>query len=713
VLTGRGESGPRLPGVLPAVWNVGPRNPSFVGRDAALATVRERLRSAAATVLQALHGLGGVGKTQLAIEYAHRYAGGYDLVWWVNAEQPSLIGDQYAALAGELGLVGPHADTVSAVSAVRGYLRGRGRWLLVLDNAESPRDIRDWLPAGPGHVLITSRNPGWGELAARVEVDVLPRADSMALLRTARPGLAETDADRLAAALGDLPLALAQAGGFLAETGMPAAQYLDLLTTRAGELLDQSPPDAHPHSLAAAIRLSTDRLVEVDPAALALVRVGAFLSTEPIPAEVLIGLDVPPSGGPPPELEALAVTVGSPVAAHRSLGRVGRYGLGRVDDGLQLHRLTQAVLRDQLDADHAAAYRAYAQALLVAADPGDERDPATWPSWARFLPHLLATDPASSPNLGLRDLARRATVYLADRGDSQPARELAEHLHLAWHENLGPDDPHTLWIGSLLGRLLSDFGPLSRAVDLGEDTLARFQRSLGADHPYTLQAAHWLARSLHNAGAVQQASQLNRDTLARRRRVLGEDHLDCERTANNLARDLSALGEVEAARQLQEDTVAYRQRMFGDDHPVTINATKSLGVTLRALGQVEAAKQLHEASLARGRRVLGEDHPWTMDCQKELASDLHALGDFETARRLNEDALTWVRCVLGENNKFIIEGANNLVADLRALGEHEPARRLSEETLIRARCVLGDAHPLTQRAAGNLAAIRQESGEPA
>lgn len=173
-LTRRGEADPRPPGVLPAMWNVSPRNPAFVGRDAALAAVRERLGSDAAAVVQALHGLGGVGKTQLAIEYAHRYADSYDLVWWVNAEQPSLIGDQYAALAGELGLVGPHADTASAVSAVRGHLRGHSRWLLILDNAESPADIRDWLPAGPGHILITSRNPGWSELAAHVEVNVLP-----------------------------------------------------------------------------------------------------------------------------------------------------------------------------------------------------------------------------------------------------------------------------------------------------------------------------------------------------------------------------------------------------------------------------------------------------------------------------------------------------------------------------------------------------------
>lgn len=707
-LTGRGETGPRLPGTLPAVWNVGPRNPGFVGRDEALAAVRERLQSAAAAVVQALHGLGGVGKTQLAIEYAYRYADGYDLVWWVNAEQPDLIGDQYATLAGELGLVGPHADTASSVSALGGYLRGQGRWLLVLDNAESPTDIRGWLPGGPGHVLITSRNQGWRELAALVEVDLLPRADSVALLRAHRPDLAEPEADRLAAALGDLPLGLAQAGGFLAETGIPAARYLELLDTRAEELLDQSPPQAHPLSLAAAIRLSTDRLAEIDPAALALARVGAFLAPEPIPAEVLTAEVTPDGGARPPELEALAVAVASPVAAHRKLGRVGRYGLGRVDvdGGLWLHRLTQSVLRDQLDTGQATAYRDYAQALLVAADPGNERNPAMWPNWARMLPHLLATDPVSSPNPALRDLANRAAFYLYNRGENRLANQLAEHLHLAWRDSLGPDDPHTLRAGSLLGYILSAQGPLNRACELGADTHARFQRTLGRDHPDTLLAAHLLGHSLHEAGAFERACQLNRDTLARRLRVLGEHHQDCQFTAHNLAKDLRELGDVEAARRLQEDTVAYRRQKFGDDHPLTINATNELGATLRALGQVEAARRLHQTNVEHGRRVLGEDHPWAMDSKRHLANDLHALGDFEAARRLSEDALARARRVLGEDSCSAIDAANNLAADLHALGEHEPARQLSEDTLARARRVLGDAHPITQRAAANLIALR-------
>jgi tetratricopeptide (TPR) repeat protein len=713
VLTGRGEVGPRKPGMLPAAWNVGPRNPGFVGRDATLAQLRERLRSGGTAGVQALHGMGGVGKTQVAIEYAHRYAGAYDVVWWVSAEQTSLIGEQLAALAVELGLVPPRADTAGAVGALRAYLRSHSRWLLLLDSAELPRELREWLPPGPGHTLITSRNPSWGELATRVEVDVLPRPDSVELIHISRPSVGAADADRLAQALGDLPLALAQAAGFLVETGMPVEHYLRLLDSRAEELLDQSPPDSHPLSLAAAIRVSTDRLAEVDPAALALVRIGAFLAPEPIPTEVLIA-DIAPTGkGGPPELQALISAVASPVAAHRSLGRAGSYGLARVDHGLQLHRLTQAVLRDQLGAEDAAAYRCYGQALLVAAEPGDRRDPSRWPGWARILPHLLAADPATSSNPDLRDLACHAAWHLYYRGDIHQARDLAEHLHRRWGERLGPDHQHTLRAAHALVLVLVTIGPYRRASQLAEDTLARCRRVLGYDHPDTLQAAHFLGVCLHVMGAFEQARQLNADTLARRRRVLGDDHVNVQTTASSLGRNLRELGEIETARQLHEDYLAYGRRVLGDDNPVTIFAAYELGADLHALAQIDTARQLYENTLVRAQRVFGENHRLTLFIANGLASSLHKLGDVEAARRLGEDILARGRQHLGDESYFALDVANNLATFLHALGEGEAARQLSEDTLAQARRVFGDDHPRTRKAAGNLAAAqRLLSGAP-
>ena len=215
-----GGAGPRLPGTVPRVWNIPARNPGFTGRDGLLVAVRERLLAGDRAVVQALHGMGGVGKTQLAAEYAHRFAGTYDLAWWVNAEQGGLIGDQFAALGLALGCVQAGAAMEAVRAAVLAELRQRGRWLLVFDNAENPADVTPWLPGGGGHVLITSRERGWDEIAAPVEVDVLARAESVAILQARVTGLDAADADRLAAELGDLPLAIAQAAGFMAETGM-------------------------------------------------------------------------------------------------------------------------------------------------------------------------------------------------------------------------------------------------------------------------------------------------------------------------------------------------------------------------------------------------------------------------------------------------------------------------------------------------------------
>ncbi len=574
-----GEPVPRLPGAMPPVWNVPARNPGFAGRDKLLAAVREQLVTGNRAVVQALQGMGGVGKTQLAIEYAHRFASAYDLVWWVAAGQAVLIADQFAALGGELGCAEPGAAVEVVRRAVLAALRESGRWLLVFDNAEYPEDVMEWLPGGGGHVLITSRQHWWTEVAVPVEVNVLARAESVAMLQARLPGLAAADADRLAEQLGDLPLAVAQAGGYLADSGMSAAAYLELLRTRAAEILDLGKPVSYPLSLAAATQLSFDRLAEQDLAAAQLISACAFLAPEPIPQDMFTGAaaQLP---------EPLAGRAGDPLAWSQVLAQPTTRSLARIDQhGLQLHRLTQAILRDRLTPAQAAAARACVEAILVAYNPGHPKDPTAWPGWARLMPHLLAADPGATANPGLRTRANDAIWYLLMRGDTSLGHDLADRLYQRWRTQLSGDDPATLRAATSIADALRRMGCYVEALKLYKEILDRRRQVLGDDHHSTLDSANNLAVALTAVGMVQIARDLNRDTLDRRREVLGDDHPDTLTSASNLANDLRALGEVQAARDLDRDTLDRRREVLGDDHPDTLTSASNLAIHLRAPGE--------------------------------------------------------------------------------------------------------------------------------
>src|ERR1700722_1930395 len=267
--------------VAPRLWNIPARNLTFTGRDDLLAAVRDRFLAGHTAVVQALHGMGGVGKTQLAAEYAHRCAGSYDLAWWINAEQRGLIGDQGADLGQALGCVPAGAGSEAVRAAVLAELRHRGRWVLIFDTAGAPAEVAPWLPGDGGHVLITSRERGWDEIAAPLEVEVFTRAESIEMMRRRIPGLPLADAEQLADELGHLPLAIAQAAGFMAATGTSATQYLNMLRNQAGQLLGQGAPGSYPQSLAAATAVIAVRLSEQDPAAAELADLCAFLAPEP------------------------------------------------------------------------------------------------------------------------------------------------------------------------------------------------------------------------------------------------------------------------------------------------------------------------------------------------------------------------------------------------------------------------------------------------
>ena len=692
------------------LWGpVPPRNLFFTGRERALADLHARLTRPAGdggtvVAVSALAGMGGVGKTQLAAEYAHRNAAAYRLVWWLVAETLTQAVAGLAALADALGL--PPGVPAQRQARLWEVLAGRDDWLLVYDNATDQGTLVDVLPPRvSGRVLITGR--ARLPRVPTTDVGVFDRAESVALLHRHLPELPSADADRLAATLADLPLAVDQAGAYLAEAPLGVDAYIHLLAEQPRLVLADATPD---HAgLAATVAAAHAHLAALHPGAADLLDQLAFLAPDVIPL-----------------VEAGPTGAGLVVAAEADRGEAAerlrllvRLALARrTGTGIQMHRLVAALLRARLDAGQRAAILGRSLHLLASATPGDPEDPATWPSWAVLAPHIQAANahlatgerPAPAEPAPFRALLADCAWYLHRSGQFHPARQLTTVLG-RWTGDPGPDHPNTLRVATTLAVTLAVLGEVSAARDLAQDTLARGRRVLGDDHPTSLYSAAVLTTALAALGEVSAARDLAQDTLARSRRILGEDHATTLLTAATLAGTLLWLGEVSAARDLAENSLARNRRVLGDDHAITLYSAAVLASTLASLGEVSAARDLAEDTLARSRRILGADHPTALYAATALAGALAMLGEASTARDLAEDNLARSRRVLGEDHVATLYSAAALARALAMLGEASTARDLAEDTLARSRRALGDDHPASVYSAGALAGALAMLGE--
>jgi transcriptional regulator with XRE-family HTH domain len=272
---------------VPAIGNLPPRNPNFTGRVDLLSLLERALNTDQATAIVAAHGLGGVGKSQLALEYAHRHQADYDLIWWVPAETSLLLATTLAALAPRLGLAhdGKQEEQVAAVLA---DLARRDRWLIVYDNAEQPADLARLRPTGlAGHVLVTSRNPAWRGIATPIAVDVLTNQEAVAFLLRRTGTSDQAAASELAELVGGLPLALEQAAAYAEQVGLSLTDYLDRYRQHHTHLLARGAPIDYPATVVTTWRLNIGEVTVASPAAAQLLRLSAFLAPDAIPLELL------------------------------------------------------------------------------------------------------------------------------------------------------------------------------------------------------------------------------------------------------------------------------------------------------------------------------------------------------------------------------------------------------------------------------------------
>ncbi|GAA3961717.1 FxSxx-COOH system tetratricopeptide repeat protein [Actinoplanes auranticolor] len=593
-----------------------PRNRQFSGRQDTLLDIRRGWERGS---IQVLSGPGGAGKSQLALEYAHLHADDYDVVWWIDAEHAVATASSLAELAIALGVADRKTEVPACVAALTRHLEHRDRWLIIFDDA-TPATLRSMLPDAGGHRLITSRTPGWDQWARVVGVPALPRRESVELLRRRNPTISEEDAAGLAEALGDLPLALSQAAGFMTRTGTSAPDYSRLLSGQTAVLLHEGLDASHPQSMTAVVSVGAQRLRRDEPAGLEAIRTCAFLASEPIPVGWLV------------------TSAATEVALRRGLERAAEHSLATVDrDGVRMHAVTQHVLGELLSPKDRNRARSAAAALVSRQAPGDPLDAGVWAEWARLLPHLVAVDPAASDEPALRDLACNAVMYLAARGLVDQADVLATELRDAWLPPDGRETEHTLWVAHGLAMVRRVQRRFKEARTLDEAAFRGRCHLLGHNHRRTLASASNLAIDLYELGDHPAAYRLDRETYDRRRKWLGDDDRDTLASGNNLADDLRELGRREEAYELTRTTLARMKQVLGADDPSTLNCAGNLGSDLRALGRYQEALAVDEDTFARMTRVLGPDHYVTLTVADYLRQDLQALHRYRRARRLAQD----------------------------------------------------------------------------
>jgi tetratricopeptide (TPR) repeat protein len=696
----------------PLVANLPPRNPAFTGRAELLDQLHEHLHpgQAAAVVqvqAQALHGLGGVGKTQLALEYAHAHADDYDLIWWATAEQPAAIPGQLVALARRLGIP-EAADQAETVQALWDELRGRDRWLLVFDNAEDPAELRRWWPPDSGRVLVTSRTPTWGGLAAAIPLDVLARAEAITFLRR-RLGRDDAAFKRLAAALGDLPLALEQAAAYLEETDTAAADYVALLGVHARELFALGRPATTEQTVATTWTAALQRLRERAPAAEDLLTLCAFLAADDIPRSL-------PGQHPGVLPERLAAAAASPVLYQQNIGQLRRYALVKTTgDSFSVHRLVQAVVRHNLGPDDQRRWAATAVGLVLTAFPNQPDDVAGWPAAARLFPHALAaTDLASAVDADPKStgwLLNLAAAYLQRRGQFTESRPLLTRAVAILEEALGPSDPAVAAGLDNLGNALFALRELPAACQAHERALSIRRDVLGSDHLETARSLNDLGNALRGLGEFPAARAHYERALAIRRTKLGPDHPDTAMSLDNLGLSLHGLGDLPAARRAHQGALAVRRAQLGPDHPETARSLNNLGLVLHALGELSTARTSHERALAIRGEQLGPDNPHTASSMDNLGAVLRDLGDLEQARTLHERALAIRRAFLSPDHPHVARSLDNLAAVLHAQGDLNGAYSLQERALRIRKTRLGPDHPNTAQSLSSLASVLRDQGD--
>jgi tetratricopeptide (TPR) repeat protein len=695
----------------------------FQGREEVLGQLRERLEQAPAgraTAIagKAVHGLGGVGKTRLAVEYAWRHAAGYSAALFVGAGSPVDLRRNLAAVCGPGVLDLPEqAATEEEVRemAVRRWLLDNPGWLLILDNVDSEEaavavDGLVGSLAG-GHVLLTGRLARWGAEVEPLELDVLGEeaAVDFLLARTAGRRRATKEdgalAGVLALELGFLPLALEQAGAYIAERRLTFAGYLAEWRERREVVLGWFDPRVshYPVSVAVTWQTSVDRL---SATARRLLQRLAWLGPELIP-ESLLEVPVPELSEPEPD-------------PRESLVQLATYSLvTRAAEAptFTVHRLVQDVTRRSLERVGEGGPLVEALRWVNDAFVGDPQDVRDWPILDLLAPHAGAVvafaDKAGITAHNSRLMNQLALLFEA-KALYREAEPLMRRALALVEESIGPEHPDVAIHMNNLAVLLRATNRLVEAEGLMRSALKIDEKSFGSEHFHVARDLSNLALLLKETNRVEEAEALMLRALGIDENSFGPDHSNVALHLNNLALLLKNANRLAEAEQLILRSVAIWESSLGEQHPKVATALNNLALLLCDADRWEEAEPLMRRALAIEEKSFGPDHPAVSRALNNLAQLLQATDRLPEAEPLIRRALAIGEKSFGPDHPEIAIRLNNLAQLLQAtnrLSEAEPMMRRHLVIFLNFTCSTGHAHPHLQTAFANYRLLLEEMGK--
>lgn len=687
-------------------WNVPfSRNPFFTGRSDLLTTLHEQLnkgQQAAFVQFQALTGLGGIGKTQIAIEYAYRYRGEYYAVFWVRAASHDTLVADFVEMAHLLQL--PERDAPEhpgVVNAAKCWLSQHTNWLLILDNADDLALVADFLPTGgAGHLLLTTRTQATGKIASSIPVEKMEQREGVLLLLHRAKLLAanapfdtisratHTQAQVIAQALDGLPLALDQAGAYIEETSCSLAEYLDLFRTYQSALLSQ-PGDIvpYPYTVTNAWSLSLQKVAQVNPAAADLLRLCAFLDPDTIPEAILTdGASVlgPALGA----IATNALRFNEAIQVLRGFSLIKRDAEARL---LNIHRLVQAVLREGMDAQTQQMWAERAVRAVNATFP--EVDFPNWGHCQQCLPHAqLCAKLINQYDFTFPEAARLlhyAGSYLYERGLYGQGEPLLQQAMALRERILGLEHPDTALTLNHLANLYREASQYEQAEPLYQRALMIYEKALGPESPNLSTALYELAYLYYRQGQYELAAACVERAMTIRQKVFGLDFVN-ERPVLHQTQRLYG-----QAEQLFRRAETVAQRAFEYDQPFIAMTLSYLAIAYREEGYYKQAEFLLQGVLAIREQMLGPNHPDTATDIKLLAQLYHLQALYEQAEPLYQRALVIYEQTLGTEHPDTATCLTNLARLYDDQGKYEQAEPLYQRAGAIREKKLGPEHPDT------------------